>query len=71
PHWKSAQFKIRRAPFYVLENAEAPAILIEVGYLTNPEEQKTLLTQAHQDLAAESIVKALLDFKETRDKQLN
>lgn len=71
PHWKSAQVKIRRAPFYVLENAEAPALLIEVGYLTNPEEQKVLLTEAHQDLVAESIVKALLDFKESRDKQLN
>jgi N-acetylmuramoyl-L-alanine amidase len=71
PNWKSAKVKIRRAPFYVLENAEAPSILIEVGYLTNPEEQKTLLTETHQDLAAESIVKALLDFKETRDKQLN
>ncbi len=71
PNWKSAKVKIRRAPFYVLEKAEAPAILIEVGYLTNPEEQKVLLTDAHQDLAAESIVKALLDFKESRDKQLN
>ena len=71
PNWKSAKVKIRRAPFYVLENAEAPSILIEVGYLTNPAEQKVLLTEAHQDLAAESIVKALLDFKESRDKQLN
>lgn len=71
PQWKSAKVKIRRAPFYVLENAEAPSILIEVGYLTNPAEQKVLLTEAHQDLAAESIVKALLDFKESRDKQLN
>ncbi len=71
PNWKSSKVKIRRAPFYVLENAEAPAILIEIGYLTNPEEQKVLLTEANQDLAAESIVKALLDFKESRDKQLN
>ncbi len=69
--WKNAKVKIRRAPFYVLEKAAAPSILIEVGYLTNPAEQKALLTETNQDLAAESIVKALLDFKETRDKQLN
>ncbi len=71
PHWKSSQVKIRRAPFYVLEKADAPALLIEVGYLSHPEEQKTLLSDVHQDLAAESIVKALLEFKENRDKQLN
>ena len=71
PHWKSSQVKIRRAPFYVLEKADAPALLIEVGYLSHPEEQKTLLSDIHQDLAAESIVKALLDFKENRDKHLN
>jgi N-acetylmuramoyl-L-alanine amidase len=71
PHWKTAQVKIRRAPFYVLENAAAPALLIEVGYLTNPSEQKALLKEENQDSAAESIVQALLDFKETRDKQLN
>lgn len=71
PYLKSNKVKIRRAPFYVLENADAPALLIEVGYLTHPEEQKILVTDAHQDLTAESIVKALLDFKENRDKQLN
>ncbi len=69
--WKNTNVKIRRAPFFVLEKADAPSILIEVGYLTNPIEQKALLNEMNQDLAAQSIVKALLDFKETRDKQLN
>ncbi len=71
PRLKSEKVKIRRAPFFVLENAQAPALLIEVGYLTNPIEQKSLLTEENQDSTAESIVKALLDFKESRDKQLN
>jgi N-acetylmuramoyl-L-alanine amidase len=71
PHWNSDQVKIRRAPFYVLENTAIPAILIEVGYLTNPKEQKVLVSDAHQSLTAESIVKAIVEFKETRDNQLN
>lgn len=71
PFWKASKIKIRRAPFYVLENAETPAILIEIGYLSHPEEQKALLSEKNQDLAAESIVKALVNFKETRDKQIN
>lgn len=71
PEWKLNKVKIRRAPFYILEKSNSPAILIEVGYLTNNREQKTLLNIQSQQSVAESIVKALLSFKEIRDKQLN
>lgn len=71
PEWKLTQLKIRRAPFYILDKSPVPSILIEVGYLSNPQEQKKLLKHQNQDLVAESIVKALLNFKENRDNQLN
>lgn len=71
PEWKSSPLKIRRAPFYILDKSPSPAILIEVGYLTNPAEQKKLLSAQNQEEVAESIVKALLNFKEIRDNQLN
>ena len=34
--------QIQGAPLMVLEGADTPAILIEIGYLTNPKEEKSL-----------------------------
>lgn len=36
------KIKVRGAPLMVLEGADMPAILIEIGYLTNPAEEKKL-----------------------------
>jgi N-acetylmuramoyl-L-alanine amidase len=36
---------VRQAPFYVLIGAEMPAILVEVGYITNRTENKRLCTE--------------------------
>lgn len=69
PTWTSSKVKIRRAPFYILEKATSPAILVEVSYMTNPSEQKTLLQ--NQDQVALSIVTALLNFKELRDSTID
>lgn len=69
--WPMPTLKLRRAPFYILEKSSSPVVLIEVGYLTNPAEQKRLLSAQTQDAAAESIVKALLNFKEIRDNSVN
>ena len=45
----------RSALFYVLVGAEMPAALIEVGFLTHPEEERRLRTPAHRQLVAEGI----------------
>lgn len=71
PEWTISPLKIRRASFYILDKSPVPSILIEVGYLSNPREQKKLLNLQSQDMVAESIVKALLNFKENRDNPLN
>ncbi len=38
--------RLQRAPLAVLEGADMPAVLIEIGYLTNPIEEKALNDQA-------------------------
>jgi len=48
---------LARAPLRVLESANMPAVLIELGYLTNAE-QETLLTG---DTFANAVVQALTD----------
>jgi N-acetylmuramoyl-L-alanine amidase len=44
---------VKRARFHVIRAAEMPAVLVESGFLSNPEEEKLILTGAYrQQLAA-------------------
>jgi N-acetylmuramoyl-L-alanine amidase len=40
PAYKLRDLGVKQAPFYVLIGAEMPAILMEISFLTNPEEAK-------------------------------
>jgi N-acetylmuramoyl-L-alanine amidase len=61
-------FKVphQEASFKVLEAPDVPSALIELGYLTNPNDAKLMTTGAWQDKTAESIVKAIDDYFSTR-----
>ena len=50
---------VRQAPFYVLIGAEMPAILVEVGYITNRTENKRLCTEDYLKRTASGIVKGI------------
>jgi N-acetylmuramoyl-L-alanine amidase len=46
---------VQQAPFYVLMGVEAPAILVEVGFISHPKEGKRLADPDYQDALATSI----------------
>ena len=46
---------VREAPFWVLVGATMPAVLVEIGYITHPEEGKNLGKSAYQDRIAQGI----------------
>jgi N-acetylmuramoyl-L-alanine amidase len=51
---------VRHARFLaVLRGQNRPAVLIEGGYLSNPEEAKSINTAEHRQKFAEAIAKAL------------
>jgi N-acetylmuramoyl-L-alanine amidase len=50
---------VRQAPFYVLIGAEMPAILVEVGYITNPAENRKLCNRNHLERIASGIVNGI------------
>jgi len=50
---------VRQAPFYVLIGAEMPAILVEVGYITNSTENRRLRSKNYLKRAASGIVKGI------------
>jgi N-acetylmuramoyl-L-alanine amidase len=56
---------IDRAALRVLESANMPAVLIEVGYLTNPQQATLLTTDAFQTALVQSLYDAIVKFRDT------
>ena len=54
--------KVQGAPLAVLKGANMPAILLEVGYLTNPSDEKALRDQKFLIDLAQEISKGIEDF---------
>lgn len=53
---------VKTANFYVLLHTNMPATLLELGFISNPGEEKALNSEAQQQNFAESIVKGLVDY---------
>lgn len=54
-HVESAGFMVLRAP-------DIPSILVEAGFISNPQEEKRLLDPAYQNRIAHAISRGVLDF---------
>jgi N-acetylmuramoyl-L-alanine amidase len=54
---------VKNANFYILKKSEAPSVIIELGYLTNENDQKYLTDQKEQDRIAESIIEFISELK--------
>ena len=61
---------VKQAGFYVLIGASMPNVLVEVGYLSNPAEEKNLKQAVHKQRIAESIYEGIKHFKYSREKLL-
>ncbi|GBF49632.1 N-acetylmuramoyl-L-alanine amidase [Leptospira ryugenii] len=58
---------VKKADFSVLRGSLMPAVLIEMGYLTNPEESKLLKDKSFQKRIARSIIKGIRGYAQTKD----
>ena len=54
---------VKEAPFRVLMGATMPAVLVEVGFLSNPAEEKLLKSDERQDTIAQALRRAVLAFR--------
>lgn len=61
---------VRQAPLTVLMGATMPAVLVEVGYLSNPAEERKLRDDDHRDRVAQALHHAILAFGEERRRRL-
>ncbi|RDY27384.1 N-acetylmuramoyl-L-alanine amidase [Romboutsia weinsteinii] len=57
---------IREENFEVLKTTAMPTILVECGFLTNPEEEKKLKDSAYQDQMSEAIVQGVLSYLDNK-----
>ena len=55
---------VKQAPLAVLTNAIMPSVLVEVGFVTNPDEARLLSRADFQQRTAEGIATAILSFLE-------
>lgn len=53
---------VRRARFYVLRRTSMPAVLVEVGYLTNPSESANLRDPNYRSQMAAAIASGILEY---------
>lgn len=53
---------VRMEEFVILTSARVPAVIVEVGYLTNPQEEDMLLSSDGQDRAANAIFEGLKKY---------
>lgn len=63
---------VKQANFYVMRGTmgSMPSVLVEMGFITNPNESKQLKSKKYQRQMAKAIYDGLLSFKQTHERQL-
>ena len=60
---------IKQNTFRVLKGATMPAVLVEVGFISNADEEKLLTTKDYQNKLAEALFRGVLRFKDLYESE--
>ena len=61
---------VKQAGFYVLGGAAMPAVLVEIGFVTNPREEKRLRDSKYRDEIARAIFSGITEYKRHWDQRM-
>lgn len=61
---------VKQAGFYVLGGAAMPAILVEIGFLTNKKEERKLMDSRYREQVARAIYAGLAEHKRRYDQKM-
>lgn len=70
PPYTIKNMGVKQAPFYVLIGAGMPAILIEIAFISNPEDAKLLANDTFIDKITGEISKGILEYTNANTAQL-
>jgi N-acetylmuramoyl-L-alanine amidase len=59
---------VHTAPFYVLIGANMPAVLAEIAFVTNPEDEKRLKSPEYRELLARSLLRGVRSYLEALNR---
>ena len=62
---------VRHAPFWVLVGASRPSILVEVGYISHPQERNRLFNPTYQELLANGIAEGVDNYLDNRKTEID
>ena len=60
---------VRQAGFWVLHRSACPSVLVEVGFISNPAEERYLTSDQGQREMATAVFNAFVDYKRVHDKK--
>ncbi|MEO0896670.1 MAG: N-acetylmuramoyl-L-alanine amidase [Bacteroidota bacterium] len=61
---------VKQAPFVVLYMCGMPAVLTEIGFISNANEENYLISEGNQKKIASNLCKAIVDFNEAYGKPM-
>ena len=64
---KAPGYSLRQAPFRVISTSGAPAVLVEIGYLTNTEDASELTQAEASQQIAQGLYRSLVNYREFID----
>ncbi len=67
--WKTKDRGLFKSQFYVINHTEAPAILVEIGFISNTNEREAIITQKRQSEIAKAISDGVMEYLKTRGKK--
>jgi N-acetylmuramoyl-L-alanine amidase len=67
PRVKMSARAIQQAPFRVLVGANMPAVLVEMGFISNPGEERQLNSSTFQQQLVDALVQSVVRFRERLD----
>jgi N-acetylmuramoyl-L-alanine amidase len=68
---KSYDRGVKQANFYVLRGAFMPSVLVELGFISNPDEERLLVNDEYQQRLARTIFEGIKRFKYRYDRIRN
>ncbi|MGB8451614.1 MAG: N-acetylmuramoyl-L-alanine amidase [Anaerocolumna sp.] len=58
---------VKKGDLFVVRDTDMPSVLLEIGYLTNPQEEQTMLNEEFQDSVTEAIGNGVKEYLEIYD----